>query len=50
MLSVGGPTEGMIAKAQQGRLIVVGHEPDIATATTVTAIGTALGYVGFATE
>ena len=50
MLSVGGSAKGVITKSQQRSLIMVGFEPDVATATTVAPIGTALCHVSFASK
>jgi hypothetical protein len=41
-----GPPVRMVAERQEGGDVVVGDEPDIATATAVAAVGAALGDVG----
>jgi hypothetical protein len=50
VLAVGGPAKGVVSKAEQRSLVGVGDEPDVATATPVAAVGTALGHVGLATK
>jgi hypothetical protein len=49
-LAVGGPSKGVIAKAQERGLIVIGDQPDISPTTAVTPIGATFGNVGFATK
>ena len=50
MLTVGGAPKGVVAKAQEGRLIVVGDNPDVAALTAVAPVGTALGDVRFTSK
>ena len=46
MFAVRGSSKGVIAKAQQRGLVVVGDDPDVAALSAVAAVGTALGDVG----
>ena len=50
VLAVGGAAKGVVAEAQERRLVVVGLEPDVAALAAVAAVGTALGDVGLATK
>jgi hypothetical protein len=47
VLAVGRPAKGVVLKAQQGGLIVVRDDPHVPTLAAVTAVGSALGDVGF---
>ena len=50
MFAVGAAAKGVIAKAQQRRLIGVRDEPDVSPAAAVAAVGTAFGNVGLAAK
>ena len=50
MLAVSGAAKRVILKAQQRRLIVISHKPDIAALAAVATIGPAFGDVGFAAK
>jgi hypothetical protein len=50
VLAVSGAAKRVIAETQQGRLIGIGYQPNIAASATVAAIGSALGHVGFTTK
>jgi hypothetical protein len=47
VVAVGRATKGVILKAQQRSLIVVGDQPYVAAVAAVTAVRTALGDVRF---
>jgi len=46
--AVGGTAEGMIAEAEERRLVHRSHEPDVASVTAVPAVGPPAIDVGFA--
>ena len=50
MLAVGGTSKGVVAKAQEGRLVVIGDEPDVAALAAIAAVGTPLRHVRFSSK
>ena len=49
-MTVSGAAKGVVAKAQEGGLIVIGDNPDVAALTAVPTVGTALGDVRFTSK
>ena len=48
--AVGGPAVGVVAEGEQRGHVAVGDQPDVAARAAVTAVGSALGHVGLATD
>ena len=48
--AVGRPKPLVEMKADEGRVVVGGFQDDVASPTTVTAVGAALGHVGLVTQ
>jgi hypothetical protein len=50
VLAVGGPSKRVILESQEGGLVVVGLQPDVAAFSAVPSVWTPLRHVGFAAE
>jgi hypothetical protein len=50
VLAIGRTAKRVVTKTQQRGLVMIRHQPDVATTSAVTAVGTTLGHVGLTSK